>query len=529
MVKSEMKTLLDEREDLQDLLFPRGHFLTDDDAVDAHMYPFYSRWNSTRFGGFRFLVHPHQKLYTCWTKSTGIALVGHAFNPLDSECNTVERDLLEKALALYEENEVKFIDYFNQWTGNFVLYICRDHNLQIYGDPAGMQMVFYGSHHNKIYCSSHTKLLGDICDLSFDPYIERLINYRFYPLLGNSLPGDLSPYSQFKRLIPNHFVQLQRGVWSTCRFFPTKDNALVDMPYGQIIDLSAEILKKTMEIIPRKWNRPAISLTGGCDSKTTLSCTNGQYDQYGYFSYCSSSSEAVDAEAASQICGLLKLPHRIYQISDTDAAFADCDNIRMIMDYNSGCIGNSNANDVRKRAFFLKTDDFDVEVKSWVSEIARAYYHKRFARKSFPKTLTPQYARSLYKVFVTDRKLIRETDLVFEEFLSKYYSDNSFNLIPWYDLFFWEFRMSSWNGLVITGEHQIAYNITIPYNNRVLLQLLLSTPVEKRIQDEPHWDIMRKMNPEIADCGISVVNVKHTTKRAKLECMYLNIMSKQLF
>ncbi len=89
--------------------------------------------------------------------------------------------------------------------------------------------------------------------------------------------------------------------------------------------------------------------------------------------------------------------------------------------------------------------------------------------------------------------------------------------------------MSSWNGLVITGEQQISYDIAIPYNNRILLQLMLSVPVEKRIEDALHKDIMRRMNPSISDCGISVVNVKHTEKRAKLERLYLGISARRRF
>ena len=63
----------------------------------------------------------------------------------------------------------------------------------------------------------------------------------------------------------------------------------------------------------------------------------------------------------------------------------------------------------------------------------------------------------------------------------------------------------------------MSFDITIPYNNRRLLELLLSTSIEKRIHAIPHKDIMRVSNKEIADIGISVTNVKHTNKRAKME------------
>jgi hypothetical protein len=399
----------------------------------------------------------------------------------------------------------------------------------VFGDASGMQITFYGNHNGRFYCSSHSNLIGDVCGLNFDPYVERLIHNRFYPLLGNALPGDLSPYQDFKRLIPNHVARLSEGKWCVTRFFPTPNNALFEKDYDELIQTAADILSKSMSIIYKKWNRAAISLTGGCDSKTTLACTNGSYDKYAFFSYDSQKAERVDAKAAAKICAKLSIPHKIYNILYDDESYEDISDIRMLLEYNSGDIGTCNANDVRKRFEFLGMDDFDVEVKSWVSEIARAYYHKRFAKNRFPKELKPRYATSLYKVLVSDRHLVKETDKVFSNFLKKYYSDGSFGLIPWYDLFFWEFRMSSLNGLVITGEHQIAYDITIPYNNRILLQTLLSTPLEMRIKDRPHWDIMRTMNPAIAECGICVTNLKHTRLRAKLERLYLEISTKLPF
>ena len=59
-------------------------------------------------------------------------------------------------------------------------------------------------------------------------------------------------------------------------------------------------------------------MTGGCDSKTTLACANGLYDRFSYFSYSSSDSEKVDAEAAAKICAALNLDHKIYWIPESD-------------------------------------------------------------------------------------------------------------------------------------------------------------------------------------------------------------------
>ena len=209
-----------------------------------------------------------------------------------------------------------------------------------------------------------------------------------------------------------------------------------------------------------------------------------------------------------------------------NSEFEDYDIYEKILEQNCGNIGKNNNNDIRKRIFFNNNYDFDVEVKSWASEIGRAYYHKRFDKKSFPEIVKPRYLTTLYKVFLHNRKLVRQTDKIFEEFLKKYYTEQDFQNVPWYDLMFWEFRVGSWNSLVITGEHRMSFDITIPYNNRRLLELLLSTSIEKRIHDIPHKDIMRVSNKEIADIGISVTNVKHTNKRAKMERIYLEVHSR---
>lgn len=526
-MSNEMQLLLNENPEFRQYLFPRGFLLTDSDKINTSVYPFYGKWSETKFFEYSFLVHPKQKIHTFLSDNTGVALVGHAYDPFFDEYR--EDKLLEKLFEAFSRGEDNFYNAFNNWTGVFALFVYKNGELKIFGDPAGMYTVFYGKCAENFYVSSHTKLLGDICNLSFDSYIEHLVNYKFYSLFGKTLPGDLSPYKEFKRLIPNHFAEYADKDIRAERFFPRNGDSLVTLPYDQIVEKAATVLSGNMALIHKKWDRCAISLTGGCDSKTTLSCTTGNYDKYACFSYTSSESEDVDANAAAKICEICGLKHAIYTISDKDSDFKDIEVFRRLLEYNSGCIGKPNANDVRKRKYFVDRDLFDVEVKSWVSEVGRAYYHKRFAKRKFPQKLTPRYATTLYKVFLTDRKLVKETDAVFKDYLEKYFTEKDFEICPWYDLLFWEFRMSSWNGLVITGEQQIAFDITIPYNNRRLLWLLLATPVEKRITDEVHYEIIKKMNSKIYNCGISVVNVKHTQKRAKLERIYLELHSKIYF
>ena len=182
--------------------------------------------------------------------------------------------------------------------------------------------------------------------------------------------------------------------------------------------------------------------------------------------------------------------------------------------------------EVQKRIFLVEQGNFDVEVKSWVSEIARAYYYKRFAKKKFPARPTARYLTTLYKVFANDRSLVRETDAVFAQYMQDYLQQSEMKNWSWVDLFFWEFRVSSWNGLVITGEHRYSFDITIPYNNRHLLTLMLAVPEEMRISDELYWRIRAFSNQDVDNAGIQITNLKHTSNRAKMERLYLELHTK---
>ena len=130
---------------------------------------------------------------------------------------------------------------------------------------------------------------------------------------------------------------------------------------------------------------------------------------------------------------------------------------------------------------------------------------------------------SMYKFFVTDRKLVKQTDKVFEEYRNKFDFDNGLYNYDSSDMFLWEIRYGGWGGLVITGEHRYSFDITIPYNNRNLMKLFLSLPLKDRIEDKPHEDIIKLMNKTIDDTGITIVNYNETKKRMYIEKMYFNL------
>jgi hypothetical protein len=182
--------------------------------------------------------------------------------------------------------------------------------------------------------------------------------------------------------------------------------------------------------------------------------------------------------------------------------------------HNNGYVAATPDHELRKRMVLKEQLGCDVEVKSWVSETVRGYWYKHYNRKSMPK-LSSRLYRNLYKIFLANRGLAHETDRIFARYLKEYeYEEIPFSYLP-ADLHFWEVTWGSWGSLNIS-EMKYYSDITIIYNNRRFLDLMLGVQLDQRIADQHHMDIKKILNKDLWDMGIRVVNVHETKMRAFL-------------
>ena len=94
------------------------------------------------------------------------------------------------------------------------------------------------------------------------------------------------------------------------------------------------------------------------------------------------------------------------------------------------------------------------------------------------------------------------------------------------ELFFWEFAWSGGEGVFLTSEHRTAYDITVPFNNRKYVELMLRAPLEKRKVEGIPDALIAYMEPRIVETGVTVHDVSHTSMRAFLVRVYLEVFSK---
>ncbi|MCH5186978.1 MAG: hypothetical protein J1F63_01145 [Oscillospiraceae bacterium] len=502
--------MIQEKPELQKYLFVRGFLLTDRYDLKINEYPFMGHWSTKSVGRYTAYVHEQQKVTTYSCEDKTFFLFGHAYNPFSMEYH--EEKVLERIALSYGTDDYQ--GRIDEMTGIFVYGVVGDKGIEYIVDPSGMQSAYYGVVDGNFYLTSHAQLIGDICDLSMSETAKELTEYKwYYRVMGPYLPGDMSQFDEVKRIVPDIAYYYSNRV-SHRRFYPLRDikQCNTEKEYQQVIAEGAKILKNNMELVSKKWTKPYISLTGGIDSNTTFAAANGIYDRFKTFSYVSAEKETIDADAAEKISQRFNVDRILYNIPDTTDELENYDEIVKIIDHNNGYIARGNANEYRKRVFLIQNIDADVEVKSWVSETIRAYWYKHYGRKSMPK-LSAKLFRNLYKIFIFNRKLAHEVDIIFDRYIKEFEYDKIPAQYPPADMHYNEVTWGSWGGLNIS-EMKIYTDITIIYNNRKFLDLMFRVPLEKRISDRHHLDMKKILNPELYDMNIRVVNMKETAFRA---------------
>lgn len=514
-----LKEAIAERPDLQKFLFIRGFLLTDKKIENLDDFPFYGNWNETQRDGYYFYTHNKTSVHFASNGKVTLFLLGHCYDPFLMEIK--EERILADILKDYGTD--KYYDRISEITGVYVTGAIENGQIKFSVDPSGVQSACYGVIDNCFYMSSHPQLIGDICNLEMDEFIKELIAYKWYGrVMGPYLPADLSPFESVKRIVPSIEYTYKNNSLSHKRFWPLKPFEFAEgKEYEKVIKESADILKKNMELISKKWEHPWISLTGGIDSNTTFAAANGMYDKFETFSYISAPKEVPDAEAAKKISDAFDVKHHVYNIPDNSDEIADYDLKVEIQRHNSGYVAERRENESRKRFYLEENCGCDVEVKSWVSEVIRGRWYKHLNRKTFPK-LSPKLYRSLYKIFVFNRPLAHKLDKIFAKYIKEFEYDKIPDCYPPTDMQYNEVVMGSWGGLNIS-EMKFCFDLTFPYNNRKLLDTLFRVPLEKRISDEHHLDMKKYLNKKLYDMNIHVVNMNDTDTRAKLTNIIFNI------
>ncbi len=510
MKKEKLIEQLESHPEFKKDLFIRGFLITNYEELELSEFPFYGNWKIKKHGEYSFVAHKLTGMHIFERDNNVFFIMGHAYNPFTMEHDEI--NILEFVSEFYGTPE--YIEKINDLTGVFVMGNIINGKIEFLVDPSGMQSACYGEVDGKFYISSHPQLIGDICNLEMDGFINELINYKWYGrVMGPYLPADLTPFLVLKRIVPSIKYQYD-GVLKHKRYWPLKDIDEIknENEYIEVIEKAASILRNNMILVAKKWNNPWISMTGGIDSNTTFASAVGLYQDFETFSYISAEKELPDAKAAKEIADHFDIEHHEFYIPNQNKDLQNFYLIREILRHNNGYIAELKDNEARKRIYLRENAHCDVEVKSWVSETIRAYWYKHYGRKNMPK-LSAKLFRNLYKIFIFNRKIAKSIDAIFADYIEKYEYKNIPNGYPPADMHYNEVTWGSWGGLNIS-EMKYCFDITFIYNNRRFLDLMFKVPLKKRINDEHHLAMKKYLNRELYDLNIRVVNMHETKFRA---------------
>lgn len=513
-----IKAILTDKPQYKECLFSRGYFITEDASVDAEAYPFYGQWRVEAISQYRAFIHKDQDYCRLNDNGTDFLLIGHAYNPFNGVYT--ENKLLQQCAEGYRKSREDFFACINEWTGIFVLFAFNESILGVQ-DCSGIKALYYGTPDGKLCLTSHPQMAADIYGLHMDPFIEKLVSNRFYNIGNRYLPGDCSPFAELKRIGANVYLlfDAQKNA-SVHRFYPTKPHAdcTSKQDYEEMIQKAYEILHKNLELISKKWENCTISLSGGTDSKTTLACANGLYDKFGYFSFQSKDTEVTDSFAAHEICEKIGVEHTIYPIPANNDEIEDFEDLKAIIQHSYAYVRGLSDAEIRKHIYLYRLNCYDVEVKSWISEIVRVFFERKYGLK-MPEKLTPRHFSIFQTRFFGSPILLHKTDKLYKEYMQKFDLEKPKFNFEHTDLYYWEVRMSSW-GMMVTQSLDFCHRITFPFNNRILVDLMLSLPREDRKTDKVHNDIIKLANSDIYDMHVHILNNYFHTGRILLEKVY---------
>ena len=515
--KRSIEELLGRYPQYRRMLFQRGYLIS---TRSLARYPFYSNWRKSAINVSDKPLYVYTHIdppiaVETLDDVTGV-LVGHGYNPITMQYR--ESDILRVLLSRYRQSRESFFEALSEITGIHVIVIADGAHCLTVQDCCGIMPVYYGRIGQDIYLTSHCQLVADICGLERTTEIERYLRAPFYRIGISQLCGVDSPFSELTMLSPNTYLTVPN--LTVHRFYPVDPLPRLD---GETLEWLADTLRYSIELCTRKW-KCSVSLSGGVDSRLTLAAANGHYDRLGFFSFASTPAESRDAHSAAGLCSVLGLQHDLYVIPDDESAIRDFDVISQIMEHNTAYIKPRRGADARKRAYFTQFVDMEIEIKSHVSEVARAFYYKKLGKVRFRTPLTARHMSNLAKRNLLHRSILKDMDRSFQRFIDI----SSFGSFPdgydETDLFYWENRMPAWAALV-KQSFDTSHDTTMIYNNRRLLEAFLSFPLADRITDRPQRELIRMLNPALA-CQTFTENAMKRRWRIIAERLFFEVNSR---
>lgn len=327
----------------------------------------------------------------------------------------------------------------SNWCGRWVVVLCISDRLFCWHDACGLKQVFYEENFDTL--ASQARYIANAKGYRSDDGALAYLKCAKEADKEYALPVDATLYAEVKRLLPNHFIDMNhRSI--------ERSNLRADRKDVPANAECARALRNAMSAARRR--KPlAVTLTAGWDSRLVLaSCCdlNGDFDVV-TLKYDWMPDDNEDIVVAGELCKKLELPHTILSCHKVDEAF-----MKRYVEH------SENAHDYwMQMAQAIENNGYAdrLWVKGSCNEILRVasgnLYNWQVDAKILCKLfLLPQNDYSLNAI---NNWLLSARP---------YCKTNGLKLL---DLFYWEHRMGSWLA-ECANEADVVGEMFTPFNSR---------------------------------------------------------------
>lgn len=419
--------------------------------------------------GYFLYTHVDLNVTTLTGNQRKIVLLGDLFdfeNPAKSN-NEIISDLF--ALDLFN-----LIQKVAGFCGRYVIILADKDQIYLIHDAASSRKVYYYHHKGVVCCASQPHLIAKVLDLELTSNESKLSFYgsKEFIRLNNSNLGNTTCYDNVYQLIPNHYLHL--NTCTSTRYWPNK--RIEQLPLDEIAERCSVMIKGFMESIAKRYD-VMLPVTAGKDSRLLLSATYNFKDKV--FFYINKENrlndKSYDITIPKKLLPKLNLDFHILdpyiEIDDTfrkiyfeNNRFASTTYLPPIYNYYANY-----SNKINLPGIFVNIieDVFELhhcEINAM--ELAKLIHVEKY-----------DYAIEYYSDWLNECKDICQ--------------DCNINVL---NLLYWEERIANW-GTQIQLDKDIAQDEIIPYNSRLLMEIMLSAKLKYR--EKPDFTIFSAITQKL--------------------------------
>jgi hypothetical protein len=238
---------------------------------------FPSDFTSLEFGNY--FLYKHQDLHSFHVQKgkVEILILGLIINPLLPKQTGQE---IAQYLVTFENKE-SFLKELENYSGRFVVFYKNEKGCISLNDFVAQRNLFYWFPESKTYLFSCEKLFLDTLNLVPIVSEEKKImleDPHFSTIKQQFLLGEGEWDDRFKKLIPNHYIDLESKKMETLPIFH-----LEELDANQLVEQSICLLRGSIESAVFQFDKVYQALTAGYDSRLILTASFPFRDKIQYF------------------------------------------------------------------------------------------------------------------------------------------------------------------------------------------------------------------------------------------------------